>query len=197
MHMAGDKMTAQIGSRNDSFRLFDTEQANFGRYGYHTNCWKDADGVSVLQPLSVVRYSDISALADGDGAVHLYAEWEKDWYDLSAVKIPRECVSILRGFDSRYEYEAFAEVSAGNEDENYIFTAWSFPDGSMSVDNPMAFQVLSAVELSANFKDLRTLLMWTKSGRIAMLRYSDISGDLDDGRKNVLRYRARGGEGVI
>lgn len=141
-----------------------------------------------------MRYSDISALADSDGAVHLYAEWKKDWYNIAAVKVPSECESELCGFGRQYEYEDFAEVSAGNKDENYRFSSWSFPDGSTSADNPMTFQVLSAVQLSANFKDLRTLLMWAQSGRVVTLRYGDISSYLDTGLKHVLQYRTRIGD---
>lgn len=74
--------------------------------------------------------------------------------------------------------------------------SWTFPDGSVSTDNPIEFKVLSAVELSVNYKDLRTLLMWTKPGRMVTLRYRDISSDLDSDRKNVLRYRARAGNGT-
>lgn len=99
--MAGDKMTAQIGSKNKPFRLFDTEQANFGVYGYCISAWVDADG-RIYYPGQVINYSDIQR-SDED-VVHLSARWCKKQYDTFAVKVPNECSSELSGFERSNNY---------------------------------------------------------------------------------------------
>ena len=99
--MAGDKMTAQIGSKNKPFRLFDTEQANFGVYGYCISAWVDADG-RIYYPGQVINYSDIQR-SDED-VVHLSARWCKKQYDIFAVKVPNECSSELSGFERSNDY---------------------------------------------------------------------------------------------
>ena len=183
------EMTAQFGDRNGFFRLFDTEQANFGLHGYRIIKWLDLSG-NEYAPLSSVRYSDISAFGETSGVVHLSAVWEKDSYGLSAVNFPPECSSRIFGIDRVYLYQTFAEISAGDEDENYQFAIWMFPDGSMSSGNPIEFQVLSAVAISACFKDLRTIQMETRTGELRSWRYNQLSGDLID--ENVLTYRIPG-----